>query len=99
MGSRMLAHDAHNGRARLACVVKIRQPVAESWAQMQECRRGSSGYSCIAVRRAGTDALKQTQHAAQPTYAIKGRDKVHLRCARIHEARIHAVVDERPQER
>src|SRR5262249_29259729 len=84
--------------SRFSSVMKISESVSEARAKMQERCRRLAGHAGVAVRRSGTHTLEQAQHAATARDLIEGRDKVHFRCARVHETELDPIRRECPQQ-
>ena len=79
--------------------MEVGQTVSEPRPKMQQrgCRRVR--HPRVAVGSAGRDALEQGQHRAHLRNRVQRGDEVHLRGAGIAEARPHARVDERANQR
>ncbi len=81
-------------------VVQIREPVAESGPEMQQRRRGPAlVHASVPVGGPGRDTFEQREDRAHLGHVVERGDEVHLRRARVREAGIDAVRDERPEQR
>ena len=94
---RVVADDVDDRRARLVGVVEVRERVAQAGAEVQQRRGRDPGHPAVAVGRAGGDALEQREHRPHLRHPVQRRDQVHLRGARVGEARLHPAGRERPQ--
>ena len=95
----MVADDVDDGRLRLARVVQVGEPVAETGPEVQQRGRGPIGHAPVAVGRAGRDAFEEREHAAHLGHGVERGHEVHLRGAGIHEAGVDAARDQRADER
>ena len=80
---------------RSAGVVEVRERVAEARAEVEERGCGATRDPREAVRGPGGHALEEAQDSADLMDVVEGRDEVHLRGARVHEARRHVVSSQR----
>ena len=62
---RLVADDVHDRRTGPACVVQVRDPVAQAGAEVQERRGRRTGHAAVAVGRAGGDAFEQRRGCAR----------------------------------
>ena len=95
----MVADDVDDRRVRLAGVVQVGEPVAESWTEMEQRRGGPFGHAGVAVGGTGGDSLEEGEHAAHLGHVVEGSDEVHLGRAGVHEAHVDATVDQRADQR
>jgi hypothetical protein len=91
----VVADDVDDRRAGLAGVVQVGEAVAQPRPEVQQRGGRAPRHAAVAVGRAGGDALEKREHAAHLGHGIECGDKVHLRSARVHEARVDAAIDER----
>ena len=80
-------------------VVQVGDPVAEAGTEVQQRRRRPTAHARVPVGGAGDDPLEQSEHRAHPRLAVERGDEVHLRRARVREADVDVVVDERADQR
>ena len=93
----VFAHDVHDRGTRLARVVEIRETVGEARAEVQQRGGRPAGHPGVTVGCARAHGLVQAEHAAHLRHAVEGGDKLHLARARIHEANVDAVGDQRAE--
>ena len=84
---RVVADDVDHRSAAAARVVQVGEPVAEAGPEVQQRRGRTVGHAPVAVGGAGRHALEQREHAAHLGNGVERGDEVHLRRARIREAR------------
>jgi hypothetical protein len=82
----VLANEVDNGHACPACIVQIRETVAETRAEMQEGAGGFFSHARIAVGGSGDNAFEETEHAAYFRHSVKRSDEVNFRSAGVREA-------------
>ena len=90
----VLANEVDNGHACPACIVQIRETVAETRAEMQEGAGGFFSHARIAVGGSGDNAFEETEHAAYFRHSVKRSDEVNFRSAGVREAHLYAGGDE-----
>ena len=93
------ADDAQQRGPGPAGVVQVRHPVAQPGPQVQQHRGGPAGEARVGVRGAGRDALEQGEHAAHLGDGVQRLHEVHLGGAGVHEAHVHAGLDQRADQR
>ncbi len=92
---RMVADEVDDRDVRATRVVQVRDAVAEPGPEVEQRARGLVGHACVAVGRAGDDALEEAEHRAHPRDVVERGDEVHLGGARVREADLDVGVDER----
>jgi hypothetical protein len=91
----VVADHVDDRRERAPGVVQVGQAVGEPGAGVQQRARRAVGHARIAVGGAGDDPFGQPEHAAQARLAVERGDEVHLRRARVGEAVVHPLREQR----
>gem|GEM_PF-4475798 len=91
---RVVPDDVHDRCVGAARVVKVRQSVRHTGAQMEQRRGRLSGDPCVAVRGTGHGALEQSEYRTHLRNGIECGDKMHLGRSWIAEAHLDARVDQ-----
>ena len=87
----VVSDDVDDRAMGAPCIVKVREPVRETGAGMQQGCGRPPRHSRITVGGAGDHALEQTEHATHRGLSIQGGDKMHLGGAGVGEADIDTV--------
>ncbi len=91
---RVVPDDVHDGGVGAARVVKVRQSVRHSGAEMKQRRGRLSGDTRVPVRGTGDGALEQAEYRTHLGNGIECGNKMHLGRSGIAEAHLDTRVDQ-----